>query len=248
VTADTIDLRESNETIVWRLLHLLIHLPAALVEGRPLTAARERVWAYVCHRNILDFTTWIAPHLGILEVGFGGRVPEILAHRRWCDLEQTFGADLGDVLTDALLWKRNPGGVEGPVSAPYERVVSMLDTALQLIVSPSDARSLLYQGRHRSGGPFLDLPAPRRLWTVARQRPWRLTGTEGRSSVRWTMAELGRRVTELHHSALTGTFGPRSWPRRVEALLWDLEGFLPGTERRVAYFRQLQRWWEAADG
>lgn len=237
VTAANIDLRESNETIVWRLLNLLHHMPTGLLDGRRLGEQGARVWAYICYRNALDFTTWLCPHLGIMTAGFQGRLEALRGADEWDRVAESFGPGLDDLLGTALTAKLSLD--QAPAEAPYADVVALLTRAFEAITRPdAPGAELLYSHRRRPRAPFLTATSPRRLASLARRWSERQGGGPTGMSV------LGKALVEAHRAVRAGELDAAGLGRAVQDFYAGTRGFLSDVERRVESWQRLQQWWE----
>lgn len=102
VTSDTIDLRESNETLIWRLWQMLLYQPLSIVSDRTTSEVWERYFGYALCKNSLDLTTWLFPWEGRLVSSFGTRVRELREGYARMDASDYFGEQFPEFLTRCL--------------------------------------------------------------------------------------------------------------------------------------------------
>ncbi len=245
VTPRNIDLRESNETLVWRLLHLLHHAPACEAGWEAGEGLGPRVWAYLCYRDVLDVGTWLCPHLGILTPGLANRADALRRHPRKAEMESAFGTDFMELMDAAVAAKRDPSGFACPdVRTLHARVTELLAGALEAVTRPdAPGAALLYTQRNRPRTPFVPPWNPRRAFTLLRRRRDRVGAGRPRS-----MLDTGRRLVGIHRALSDGSVEPRELPAAVHDVYEGLRGFVEDVDGRLRRYDALQMWWRRFTG
>lgn len=133
VTPDTIDLRESNETLIWRLWQMLLYQPLSVVSNRTTPDIWEQYFGYALCKNSLDLTTWLFPWEGRLTSSFGARVRELRDGYAEMDASNHFGESLPEFLTRCLDGKLHLELSEIELVSHYRRAIAYFRDAMAYV-------------------------------------------------------------------------------------------------------------------
>lgn len=134
VTADNIDLRETNETLIWRLWSIFLYAPPALIWGESDEPWRT-YFAYAVCKNVLDLTTWALPHEGQLLSSFEARVKQFRDRFDSMSVRPFFDDEFPAFLTRCLAGKLElAASREDPIEL-YDEAIEYFESAVQYLRS-----------------------------------------------------------------------------------------------------------------
>ena len=73
ITLKTLDFKDLNEILIWRLWAMLLYFPKEIALAGKNDTENQNVYKYVLCRNLLDLTTWILPLKNVLLHSFKER-------------------------------------------------------------------------------------------------------------------------------------------------------------------------------
>lgn len=157
VTLENIDLKELNETLIWRLLAVFLYTPPELLREGTLSEEKEILFKYLLSRNILDIATWLLPWEKELIPTFQKRTAFIKKHYEELGCFSFLGKDFPLFLGRCLAGKLNLEFKDTEPVNFYGEVVSCFLRAFQYLVfrtlsfkaGPEEALSVLAQKSNR---------------------------------------------------------------------------------------------------
>lgn len=134
ITYETLDFRDLNEVLLWRLWSMLLYFPSEWLRlpqtEREGFAEVGTFYCYVLARNALDLTTWLLPREHVMLTSFRERVSYIQTHYASLRLGKVMGTEFPAFLESCLATKLHLIPMDRPLGL-YEETVGYFGRALE---------------------------------------------------------------------------------------------------------------------